>query len=100
MSTTIKVPLSVLQDYARKLQDFADQNEDIFDRINNSLLSREASGEWKDRAVTAAVNATAKNKQKHQEAVADLRRLADFLSGYCAQMAAKDAELKNRVGRA
>lgn len=100
MSTTLKVPLSTLQDYARKLQEFADQNEDIFDRINNSLLSKEASGEWKDRSVTAAVNATVKNKQRHQEAVADLRRLADFLKSYSDQMASKDAELKSKVGRA
>lgn len=94
---TVKVPVTTLQDYAAKLQGFADDNSDIFDRVCNSLLSLEGSGEWKGDSVTAAINATKENKEKFSEAVSDLNDLAKYLKKFADEMSAKDEELKIRI---
>lgn len=97
MSLTIKVPLNILQENAAKLQSLADENEDVFDRIYNSLQSMESSGEWKGESLTAAVTATQENREKFSDTIDEMHKLADFLRNYADEMAAKDAELKRRI---
>ncbi len=97
MSLTIKVPLNILQENAAKLQSLADENEDVFDRIYNSLQSMEASGEWKGESLKAAITATQENREKFSDTIDEMHKLAAFLKNYADDMAAKDAELKRRI---
>lgn len=97
MARTVKVPATTLQDYATKLQGFADDNSDIFDRVCNSLLSLEGSGEWKGESVSAAITATKENKERFSEAVTDLNELAKYLKRFADEIAAKDEELRIRI---
>lgn len=97
-STTIKVPVSVLSDAATKLLGYADDNQDIFDRISNTLSNLEGSGEWKGDSMVALKAATASNKGKYGEAVNELYNLAGFLENYAREMEAKDQEIKSQIG--
>lgn len=97
-STTIKVPASVLTDTAIKLQAYADDSDDIFDRILNTLSSLEGSGEWKGDSMSALKSATASNKGKFDEMVSDLNNLAGFLKNFAQEMEAKDQEIKSQIG--
>lgn len=96
-SKQISVPVDVLQDYASQLHSLADENEDVFDRIYNSLQSMEASGEWKGESLTAAVTATQENREKFSDTIDEMHKLAAFLKDFADDMAAKDAELKRRI---
>lgn len=97
-STTIKVPASVLSDTATKLLSYADENQDIFDRITNTLANLERTGEWKGDSMAALKAATTSNKGKYGEAVTDLYNLAGFLASFAKEMVAKDQEIKSQIG--
>lgn len=99
-STTIKVPVSVLTDTATKLQTYADDSADIFDRILNTLSSLEGSGEWKGDSMAALKTSTSSNKGKFEEMVNDLYNLAGFLENFAKEMEAKDQEIKSQIGSA
>ena len=96
-STTIKVPVEVLQNNASKIIAFADDGEDIFDRILNTLLCMEGSGEWKGKSLTAAANATRANKEKYGEVIEEIRELGTFLRDFANAMEAKDCEIKAQI---
>lgn len=93
----IYVPVDSLREYMRKLMDFADDSDGIFDRISNMILSMKSSGEWQGTDVEAVVDATNRNRTKYQEAVEDIRRLAEFLDSYTAELEVTDLELKQRI---
>lgn len=96
-NASIKVPIAVLKESAEKLLSLADENEDVFDRIYNSLQSMEASSEWKGESLTAAVTATQENRKKFSDTIDEMHKLAAFLKNYADDMATKDAELKRRI---
>ena len=96
-STAIKVPVSFLQDAVQKLQTYADDNKDIFDKIKNSLEHMESSGDWKGESLAAAVEATQKNEEKFREAVNELNELASFLEEFVNSMVEKDAEVQKSI---
>lgn len=95
--STLKVPITTLQDAADKLLDYTDTNSDIFDRIYNSLQTLEANKDWQGASLEAAVAATQKNKEKFSEAIEEMGELADFLSDYVSKMTAKDEEIKRQI---
>lgn len=96
-STTIKVPVSILQDNASKMQTFADENMAIFDKVYNSLLCLKGGGEWQGTSLEAIVDATAKNKKKFEETIDELQALATFLEKFVAEITAKDEEIKRQI---
>ncbi len=98
LSTTIKVPLSVLTDVANKLLSHADDSQEIFDRITNTLSRLEESGEWKGKSMSALQSASLDNKRKYSEVVTDLYNLAGFLENFAREMEAKDQEIKTQIG--
>lgn len=96
-STTIKVPTPVLQDYANKMQEFADSNLDIFNRVYNSLLCLKGSGEWQGTSLEAIVSATEKNKEKFGDTIEELQALADYLQKFVTEISEKDEEIKKQI---
>lgn len=96
-STTIKVPVEVLQNNASKIIAFADESEDIFDRISNMLVSLENGGAWKGVSLKKALNYVTDHKKKYGEAMTDLRELGDFLKKFASDMEAKDLEIKSKI---
>lgn len=96
-STTIKVPTPVLQDYANKMQEYADSNLDVFNRVYNSLLCLKGSGEWKGTSLEAIVSATEKNKEKFGDTIDELQALADFLQRFVTEISDKDEEIKKKI---
>ena len=96
-STTIKVPVSVLLEKAQQLQAYADTNEDVFDRINNSLAALDGNGDWHGVSQATAVNATRNNKQKFSKAIKEMREMATFLQQFANDMAEKDVEIKSQI---
>ena len=99
-STTIKLSPADLAETATKLQAYADDSADIFDRILNTLSSLEGSGEWKGDSMAALKTATSSNKGKFEEMVNDLYNLAGFLENFAKEMEAKDQEIKSQIGSA
>ena len=97
LSTTINVPIETLLDKAELLMEYAEQNEEIYDRIENMLTSMQESGEWSGKSMTAALNSILNNKTKHNEAVNDLYSLANYLRNFAQAMAAKDEDLQSRI---
>lgn len=96
-STSIKVPVSTLQDAVLKLQTYADESNDLFDKIKNSMGRMESAGDWKGESLTAAVEATQKNEEKFREAVNELNELASFLEEFVNSMVEKDAEIQKSI---
>ena len=96
-STTIKVPVSTLQENASKMQSFADTNADVFDRIYQSLLCLKGSGEWQGTSLEAMVSTTEKNKEKFSDTIDELQSLADFLQKFVTEISEKDEEIKNQI---
>lgn len=96
-STTIKVPVVALQEYATKMQGFADDNAAIFDRVYNSLLCLKGSGEWQGTSLEAIVSATEKNKEKFGDTIEELQALADYLQKFVTEISEKDEEIKKQI---
>lgn len=96
-STTIKVPVSTLQDNASKMQSFADDNADIFDRVYQSLLCLKSSGEWQGTSLEAIVSTTEKNKEKFGDTIDELQALATFLDKFVTEISRKDEEIKKQI---
>ena len=96
-STTIKVPVSTLQEHASKMQEYADSNLDVFNRVYNSLLCLKGSGEWKGTSLEAIVSATEKNKEKFGDTIDELQALADFLQKFVTEISDKDEEIKKKI---
>lgn len=95
-STTIKVPVSTLQDYASRMQGFADENADVFNRLYNSLQCLEG-GEWQGESLKAAMAATRQNRERFSETISELNQLANFMKKFADEMAAKDEEIKKNI---
>lgn len=96
-STTIKVPVVALQEYATRMQGFAEDSSDIFDRVYNSLLCLKGSGEWQGTSLEAIVHATEKNKKKFKETIDELQALATFLENFVTEISQKDEEIKTKI---
>lgn len=96
----IRIPVDLLQDTAKQLREYANENEDIFDRIYNSLTALNESGEWLGPSVKAATVATQKNKTKFQSTVHTLNYLADQMQKLADEMEAKDLEYVNSINTA
>lgn len=96
-STTIKVPVSTLQENATKMQGFAETNADVFNRVYNSLLCLKGSGEWQGTSLEAIVSATEKNRKKFEEAIDELQSLAEFLQKFVTEISKKDEEIKKQI---
>ena len=96
-ATTIKVPVPALRDYAAKMQEFADTNADVFNRVYNSLLCVKGSGEWKGTSLEAIVEATEKNKKKFEETIDELQSLAEYLEKFVSEISQKDEEIKKQI---
>ena len=97
LHTTIKIPVELLLAKADQLTEFAEQNEEIYDRIENMLISMQDSDEWSGKSMVAALNSIQNNKKKHNEAVSDLYSLANYLRNFAQAMAAKDEDLQSRI---
>ena len=95
--TTIKVPVSSLQENASKMQSFAETNADVFDRLYNSLLCLKGSGEWQGTSLEAIVDATEKNRKKFEETIDELQALATFLDKFVTEISQKDEEIKKQI---
>ncbi len=96
-STTIKVPVPTLQEYADKLQGFADDNLDIFDRVYKSLQCLKGSGEWQGASMEAIIEATENNKEKFQDTIDELQSLAEFLQKFVTEISKKDDEIRDKI---
>ncbi|MBE6947730.1 MAG: hypothetical protein E7454_05720 [Ruminococcaceae bacterium] len=96
-STTIKVPVSTLQENATKMQGFAETNADVFDRVYNSLLCLKGSGGWQGTSLEAIVSATEKNKEKFGDTIEELQALADYLQKFVTEISEKDEEIKKQI---
>lgn len=96
-STTIKVPVAQLQENAAKMQNFAETNADIFDRVYNSLLCLKGSGEWQGTSLEAIVSATEKNKEKFGDTIEELQALAEYLQKFVTEISEKDEEIKKQI---
>ena len=92
-SATIKVPVSTLQEQANKLSSYAEQNEDIFDKIYNAIACLETSGEWEGSSVVSALNATKKQQKNYAEVVSAMNSLAAFLKDFAEEISERDSEL-------
>lgn len=95
--STIRVPISELQEYARKLQGYADDSADVFDRIYNSLTSLRENKQWQGMSLEAVVAATQSNRQKFEETLDELQSLAAFLKKFADEMEAKDEEIRRKI---
>lgn len=95
--TTIKVPVSTLQENASKMQSFAETNADVFDRLYNSLLCLKGSGEWQGTSLEAIVDATEKNRKKFEETIDELQALATFLDKFVTEISQKDEEIMKQI---
>lgn len=100
ISTTVRVPVSTLRDYARKLQEYAQTNGDIFDRMCNIMDALRENGQWVGESQEAAALATEQNVQRFEQTVSELNKLADFLQSFADAMARKDEEIKRQIHRA
>lgn len=93
----IRVPVRLLQEYAGKMQGFADTNADVFDRLYNSLLCLKENGEWQGASLEAIMDATEKNKKKFEETLGELQALATFLEKFVAEISKKDEQIKRQI---
>lgn len=100
ISTTVKVPVGTLQEYARKLREYADVNGDVFDRICNSMDALQMDGQWVGASQKAAALATEQNMSTFEQTVNELGKLADYLQKFADEMARKDEEIKRQINRA
>jgi len=96
-NTSVRVPVNALQDCARKMQELADENVAIFDRLHNTLQCLEGSGEWTGASARAAIAATENNKKKYSEAINELNELADFVQKFACEISAKDEEIMRKI---
>ena len=99
ISTTVRVPVSTLQDHARKLREYADTNGDIFDRIRNAIEVVQEDGQWTGKSQEAAALATEQTMQKFADTVNELYNLANYLQDFADAMARKDEELRQQIDR-
>lgn len=97
MTTTIKVPIATLREYAAKMQGYADESSDIFDVIANSLTAIESGGGWQGISRSAAVTATSNNQKKYKEIKNELQALATFIKKFADDMDTKDDEIKKQI---
>lgn len=97
MKTTIKVPIATLQEYAAKMQEFADASSDIFNVIANSLTAIESDSGWQGISQSAAVAATSNNQKKYKEIKDELQALATFIKSFADEMKTKDGEIQSHI---
>lgn len=97
MKTTIKVPLTTLQEYANRMQELADASSDIFNVIANSLAAIESGGGWQGISQSAAVEATSNNQERYEEIENELQALAAFIKSFAEKMYNKDEEIKSQI---
>ena len=95
--TTIKVPLSTLQDNARIMQELTDTNMDIFDRVYNSLVNLRENGQWQGTSLQAIMLSTEANKRKFADTITEMKSLAKFLDDFTTDIADKDTQIKNQI---
>lgn len=98
-STPVRVPVSTLQEHARKLRAYADSNADIFDRIGNAMDALREDGQWVGASQEAASLATEQNMRKYEQAVDELNKLADFLQDLADEMAREDEAIRQQIER-
>lgn len=96
-STTIKVPISTLQDSASRLTDYANDNSDIFDRLINILNAMESSGEWQGESMSAAISTVQSNQSKYEETISELNSLAKFLTDFSTSMSDEDSFIATQI---
>lgn len=95
----IRVPMATLEENAQRLGTFADESEDLFDRICNLFQNSVDSGRWMGIAAQAAIESTLQNKSVFAEVISDIRQLETFLKEYIAAMEQADEELAQKVRR-
>lgn len=93
----IKVPVGKLKEQAKKLSEYTDSNESMFDEIYNSIAALQSSGGWIGDDVKAAIDVTQKNKKKYKNLVDELSNLSLFLTNFAEAMDIKDNEYKRKI---
>lgn len=96
-ASEILVPLALLKSCADQIASLAEDNQDIFDSLYESLQCLKGSGEWVGKDLEAAMAATEANKARFRQVLAELQSLAEFLDSYTAELEGKDQELKKRI---
>lgn len=100
ISTTVRVPVSALQEKARLLRRYADDYGDTFDRIRNAMDALRENGQWVGASQEAAAFATEQNQQKYVDTVNRLNKLAGFLQSFVDAIEQKDEDIKRQIHRA
>lgn len=78
-SKTIKVPIDTLRETAEKMQDYADEGSELFERLKNAVESVNSEAAWKGESMNALIAVTEKNKKSFNEAMQELSELAGFV---------------------
>ncbi len=93
----INVPVSSLRDLANKLQEYSDENSDVFQRIYNSLECFNDEGDWQGDSLKAALEVTSKNKQKFADVIQEMRTMAEKLQFFVDAMASEDETARKQI---
>lgn len=93
----IQVPLLSLQELANQMEGLADEGQDVFDRILNSLQSMQVEGSFVGAAANAAMTITEANKAAFADAIGDLYSLSAFLKRYTSEIETADIELSRAI---
>ena len=60
-SSTIKTPIASIQDAAKTLKSYTEENEDLFAQILNMVNSVESCGDWQGKSMRALQDVTRRN---------------------------------------
>ena len=96
-SSVLKVPVQTLQDCIDKVNGFAQDNTDIFDKLLNSLRCLKGSGEWVGASADAVIIATEKNKKQFADVLEELSSLAEYMSTFLKELEKEDVEKAQKI---
>ncbi len=97
MAFVIRVPFEELTEIGMRIQGYADDNQDIFDQIGNSLEEMNSMREWFGHSNVSAVTITQQNIQKYHSITERLYELGTFLQDFSDEMQKKDNEIQKKI---
>ncbi len=96
-SSTLRVPIRILEDCVKEIDGFADENADIFDKLLNGLRCLKGGGEWVGASADALITATEKNKKQFAMILKELSDLSKYIDSFVKELEKEDAEAAQKI---
>ena len=95
--STLRVPVDLLLEKAKSLQDIADNNCDLYEQIVKHIEAVQSCGDWNGVSVDTLIRTSKANQEKYETAILELKARGLFLKEYTDDMVKTDEELRNQI---